>query len=455
MTTQKLATIFKWDDQIVQAMQHEIKAQNGNIRDRGLIRSYFEFPEKFRPSSFQPSNQAMAMKNGRYYKLVVEPITKVFMKEYFWDGQVSQREIQFSQELFDAKDSDLAIIISELGDLHLTTTGTIEASGFEEDHISNPVSHFSELECFKRAEQNIEDDPELKLKLEQMEKTLQSSNSWTDEQLTKQFGLPNGVLFRLDSGACVGYDWKLQKFCEDPVAQNSNWCLKHAQEGHDLKMIREMGTLAMKKGVLLAKGISRVKIGPEQLDKIVEYAPSLEGAAPAFRHSMENLEKLLEAGFETCKAGYLEEIKYFDPKEFKARFPNAKFISNDRWKHAYLALKETMKAYAFDLKANWTRNLPFLLGKLGAYQGWINAEEVIDQNKFVSSQYEYKSLGTVADIMRDTSDRAKPIAPALLFDPRKMDGTSTPSTQSTDNDGKCFKFSRKGLPFAKVSAYLG
>ena len=449
--TNKLAEIFKWDEQIVQVMQNEIKAQNGNVLDRGLIRSFFEFPEKFRPSNFETSNQMMAMKNGRYYKLMVAPTSKVQMQEALWTGQVTTQEIVLSQEMFNPKDSDLAVIISELGDLHLISVESSEEGNQGMDFVSNPMSHFSELECFKRAEQNIEDDPELKLKLEQMEKNLQSSNKWTEEQLTTQFRLSNVALFRFETGACVGYDWKLQKFCEDPVAPNSSWCLKHAQEGNDLKMIREMGTLATKEGILLMKDVTRVKIGPEQLDKVVEYAPSLEGAAPAFRHSTENLEKMLEACFETSKLEGSEEKQYFDDKEFRKRFPNAKFISTDRWRHAYRAMKETMMAYAFDLKTNWTRNIPFLLGKLGAYQGWVNADDIIDQKKFVSSMYDYKPIGTVADIMKDISNRAKPIAPALLYDPQKMDGTSTPSTQSTDEDGHCWALKLKGLPFAKVS----
>lgn len=434
----------------MQVMQKEIKAKNNDILDRGLIRSFFEFPEKFRPSNFQTSNSQMAMKNGRYYKLIVATTTNVIMKENFWKGQVTDKEVELSEELFNGKDSNLAIIISELGDLHLTSMGTSEDPKFDLDHFSNPVSHFSELECFKRAEQNIEDDPELKLKLEQMERTLQSSNNWTEEQMTTQFRLPNVALFRLKSGACVGYDWKLQKFCDEPVMKDSNWCLKHDQEGQDLKMIREMGTLALKKGVSLMKGITRVSIGPEKLDKVVEYAPSLEGAVPAFRHSSENLEKMLEAAYATFKAGYSDNVKYFDDKEFKQRFPNEKFISTERWKHAYLALTETMKAYAFDLEVNWTRNLPFLLGKMGAYQGWINADDVIDQTKFVSSRYDYTPLGTVADILKDTSNRAKPIAPALLCDSAKMDGTCTPSTQSTDKDGKCWEISMKRAPLTKV-----
>ena len=75
----------------------------------------------------------------------------------------------------------------------------------------------------------------------------------------------------------------------------------------------------------------------------------------------------------------------------------------------------------------------------------------MDQKKFVSSRYEYKPLGTVADVIKDLSNRAKPIAPALLFDPKRLDGTCTPSTQSTDNDGKCWKMDLRGVSFKKVN----
>ena len=40
---------------------------------------------------------------------------------------------------------------------------------------------------------------------------------------------------------------------------------------------------------------------------------------------------------------------------------------------------------------------------------------------------------------------------ALIFDPQAMDGTATPSTESTDNDGKCWRVANNGQPFAKVS----
>ena len=83
----------------------------------------------------------------------------------------------------------------------------------------------------------------------------------------------------------------------------------------------------------------RIQLGPDKLDGFVEYAPCTEGAAPAFRHSAQNLELLLEACDATFKKGYLINLPYFDDKEFKQRFPNMKHITTERWRHAYLALK--------------------------------------------------------------------------------------------------------------------
>lgn len=449
--TIQLMKVFKWDDKIVHSMKTEIRAKNQDLHHRGLIKEFFKFPENFRPSDYQKSNKKMAMRNGRYFKLMVSQTTNVQLDVEYWRGQVTQAEVQLVEKIFRHMDSDIAVIASELGDLHLSSLGTSEVSKFDQTTFSNPVSHFSELECFRRAEQNLEDDPELRRKLEDMENKLKSSSNWTDKQLNTQFQIPDMALFRFESGACVEYDLDKQAFCDDPVRKGTNKCLKHEQAGNDLKMIREMGTQVSKKGVSIAKGVTRCFIGPAVLDKIVEYAPSLEGAAPAFRHSMYNLEKLLEACDVTYKNGYLKKLSQFDAKEFKARFPNAKSISVIRWKHAFLAIHELMKTYVFDMEANWTRNLPFLLGKLGVYQGWLNADEIMDQKKLVSSRYNYEPLGTVADLLKDTITRAKPIAPALLYDPKKMDGTATPSNQSSDEKGKCCKIDLEGNSFAQVS----
>ena len=83
----------------------------------------------------------------------------------------------------------------------------------------------------------------------------------------------------------------------------------------------------------------RISLGPDQLDKIWEYAPCSEGAAPAFKHSTQQFEKLLEACDEAYKKGYLISIPVFEDKPFRNRFPNAKEITKETWRHAYLALK--------------------------------------------------------------------------------------------------------------------
>ena len=109
-----------------------------------------------------------------------------------------------------------------------------------------------------------------------------------------------------------------------------------------------------------------------------------------------------------------------------------------------------MRAFTFNLDGNWTRYLPFLLAKLGVYQGWVNADAIMDQDKFVSSQYDYKPLGCVTDILQDLSKRSAPVAPALVVDRTKLDGTSTPSTQSTDKDGMVWKIPDLGNKFAQL-----
>ena len=82
----------------------------------------------------------------------------------------------------------------------------------------------------------------------------------------------------------------------------------------------------------------RVSLGPEKLDKVWEYAPSAEGAVPAFKHSLQGLELILEACDYCFKEGYLVSKSQFDDGEFRRRFPNLKYPKH-KWMHTYLAMK--------------------------------------------------------------------------------------------------------------------
>ena len=108
-----------------------------------------------------------------------------------------------------------------------------------------------------------------------------------------------------------------------------------------------------------------------------------------------------------------------------------------------------MRSFTFNLESNWTKYLPFMLAKLGVYQGWLNSDAIMDKNKFMSSRYEYEHIRCVDDILKSLDDRSPPVAPALIVDKTKLDGTSTPSTQSSEF-GKCWKVKDLGKEFGQL-----
>lgn len=234
-------------------MKQECRAKNERLVNRRLIENFFKFPDSVNPALTSDStNIQQAINYGRYYKLMVEQHTSAQLSSEIWNGKVTTDEIALAKMIFNRQDSEMAIIVSELADLHLSSLGSAQVPRYSESHFSNPVSHFSELECFRRAEQNIEDDPELKAKLQEMENELQNLNSWTDSQLSSQFRLPNVALFRFNTGACLGYDWQAQQFCKEPAVKDTHKCVRHTDKV-DLKLIRDIGSLTTKRGISIAK----------------------------------------------------------------------------------------------------------------------------------------------------------------------------------------------------------
>ena len=252
-TTEKLVKLFNWDGDIVRIMKQECRAKNERLVNRRLMENFFKFPDTVDQAlNAATSNKNQAITYGRYYKLMVEQHTSANLPPEFWNGKVTTEEVSLAKTIFNRQDSEMAIIVSELADLHLSSLGSAQVPRYSESHFSNPVSHFSELECFRRAEQNIEDDPALKAKLLEMENKLQNTSSWTDHQLSSQFRLPNVALFRFNTGACLGYDWQAQQFCKEPAVADTHKCVKHA-DNVDLKLIREIGSLTTKRGISIAK----------------------------------------------------------------------------------------------------------------------------------------------------------------------------------------------------------
>ena len=63
------------------------------------------------------------------------------------------------KKFFNKHDSDIAIITSQLADLHITSLGLTKDSKFNPRAMSQPASIFSSLESIKRVEELIALDP--------------------------------------------------------------------------------------------------------------------------------------------------------------------------------------------------------------------------------------------------------------------------------------------------------
>ena len=177
--------------------------------------------------------------------------------------------------------------------------------------------------------------------------------------------------------------------------------------------------------VAICRNIFRVLIGQKKKDKYQRYCPSIEGALPAFNHSSKNLGKLLLAAFQIYW-----EMKYnnknFTEAPFRQQFPNNPEISTTRWRHAYKALRETIRSYNLDPDTNWTKHHPFLLSYVGAYQGWVEPSQAVPDSLFSDGHQDHKHLPFCVDLYDSKLMHEKPIAPAMIMR-TNLNGLNTPS----------------------------
>ena len=118
-------------------------------------------------------------------------------------------------------------------------------------------------------------------------------------------------------------------------------------------------------------------------------------------------------------------------------FPESSDFDKNRWFHAYHATEELMDVYGFDKTEPWQRNVPALLFQLGVSQSYMRLDDAIDKKKFGDGTFKF-DLGrennpSVQDLFQTRLDRPdQPIAPSLLIDPNRLDGTSAPSYDAAE-----------------------
>ena len=107
-----------------------------------------------------------------------------------------------------------------------------------------------------------------------------------------------------------------------------------------MKILAQMNRNDTKIGMSLSSSAFWHFNEPKLVSEFKEYAPSLEGSVPAFRHAAKNLRKLLIAGYKSYKAGYLTSSAIpFQDNFFVEQFPNAKNITRKQWMHSYVSLR--------------------------------------------------------------------------------------------------------------------
>ena len=180
--------------------------------------------------------------------------------------------------------------------------------------------------------------------------------------------------------------------------------------------------------VAICRNTFRVIVGQKKKDKFVRYCPSIEGGAPAFKHSSSNLYKCLDAGFKVYQKINYGTDRSFSEEPFRQQFPNNPEISAQRWRHTYKALRETLRSFNLDPTQNWTQHRPFLLSYLGLYQGWVDPNQVMPEDTQIGGRQDHKSILKFVEDLYPADMNEAPVAPALVMR-TDLNGLNSPSAQ--------------------------
>ena len=264
----------------------------------------------------------------------------------YWEDQVTKEELDMAKKFFNKNDSDIAIITSELADLHITSLCLTTESKFNPCAMSQPASVFSSMASIQRIEEIMDEDKKLQVvKIRDLNAAVSTSTDKVDknkvlEESFPNFSTSNPLLYRIDTGACLYFDFQNNELCKEPAIDNTARCVKHQDNTNSkfMRILAEMSDAPSGSKFHLAKSVARSFSRPEESlnNEVFEYAPCLEGALPAFKDSSANLEKILLSGWESFQFNMHKPNVPFNAKFYKLRFPNRKEISTICWYHTFL-----------------------------------------------------------------------------------------------------------------------
>ena len=144
--TDKLQTICGWDASVLVRIKETHRMRNGKVRDSGLFHHFFAKFDERGPKEGASTPDRPSLYLGKYYKLMLSDIAEASLQKKYWETEVNQQQLDLAKKFFNKKDSDVAIITSELLDLHASTLALTASSNFNSEGMSEPDTHFSGLE---------------------------------------------------------------------------------------------------------------------------------------------------------------------------------------------------------------------------------------------------------------------------------------------------------------------
>ena len=282
----------------------------------------------------------------------------------------------------------------------------------------------STSEIIQLAEREME--PEVNIAKTTSKETQLDSTNWLEDNLHFLGQALQTDFEGAPLGTCTKFLVEKKTWCGAKAFKDTDRCVQHRNTDSDIiNDLKKAKELERTKKVTVCRDVFRTVATKKTTSKFARYCPSIEGAAPAFHHSTTNLSKILKAGFETHQMVKTRN-QQFSSEFFKREFPKNTEISDEKWRHSFNAIKETIRSYNFEMDKDWTKYLHFFLPYLGAYQGWMNPQITVPDELFEEGQRHQKHKSFVSDLYTPEGQLDHPVAPAMNFR-TNLNGLNTPS----------------------------
>ena len=230
-------------------------------------------------------------------------------------------------------------------------------------------------------------------------------------------------------------------FCDNTTVDGESFCAEHMhyESSRVIQMLNDIGSdIDWKSSIFhIACDMPRRVMKPRQAKKFYQYCPSLEGLLPVWLEQVDHAKRWLTACYDVFEHPDADSYKRFPVNIFHEAFPEFVDIPNELFYHGYWSTYEQVKAYGYDVKKAWERNIPNWLHQLGAMQQYIPYAQAVNALDYQEGERYVWRTGIeensyAKDLFNMSSTGKIPVSPALMLK-KDVDGTSSPSYEGRED----------------------